>query len=218
MISVSTSGSGSPVSLPASPAQNNAPAEAAISLVFSDFNRPKMAAVGEVTYGSDGIKAVVSKPEAWKSGNYITFSRDYSDSPRPVVTHYNVSGTGPNGEYIPPHTITSNGAVSFNAPSPQAFRIHQESRMASLLDLRSAAQVDEQGKTYYTREGFSGRYYLQTEQDGQVSVLYSGGRHVSGANVPPQTFVNGSWDLARREPYSSGSSSYVGLRVPRFAS
>ena len=173
--------------------------EGLIAAVFANPDRPTFKREGAITYTSDALEAPVNSVEGWKSGKYITFSR-YVDSSNPSVpVHYHVSGTGPNGEYIPPHQVDARGNVTLNAGPPSEFKIREEQKMRALLDLRSGG-TDEQGRTYYTREGFSGRYYLQAEQDGQISVHYTGGMHASSVSLPPQTFVNGKWDVTRREP------------------
>lgn len=129
--------------------------------------------------------------------------------------YYNVSGTGPNGEYIPPHSVDHEGKILPGNNAARDFRVYEEQKMIKLLDLKLVGS-DEEGRQYYRREGFEGRYYLQHEEPrGEITVHYTGGTHVSGVRLPPQTFVNGSWDLKRKEGYGeSRQPTTLALTLP----
>lgn len=203
-----------PITLP----DTNAQAYRLIAELFRNAERPSLVATGEIVrHGSDGIESPVYRAEGWKNGKYIKFEEYSGQASKPLTSYYNVSGTGPNGEYIPPHRVNSRGERDDTPSTPRAFRLYEEEKMKSLLDLEKASSRDEQGREYYTRKGFEGRYYLQTEEDGQVSVHYTGGRHQSGVQLPPQTFVNGSWDVTRRDAVPAQrtpQSPIVGLQLP----
>lgn len=207
-----------PLTVPSTNTENIEAAYRAISELFKDPAQPSMRATGDIVrHGSDGIESPVLKPQSWQSGNYIQF-QTYSSTNTAQPLYYCVSGTGPNGEYIPPHRVDHNGQRVDSPSTPNQFKIYEEQKMIKVLDLQKGSSTDEQGREYYTRPGFSGRYYLQQDEGGQVSVHYTGGTHSSGVQLPPQTFVNGSWDLTRREPVrpeSSNNGRFVNLEFPR---
>lgn len=186
-----------------------------IEAIFAHPSQPLFTEVESIRYSTDGIRGAVSAPKDWRCGNYVTLSEYSSATKGSVPVYYNVSGTGPNGEYIPPHSVDHNGNILPGNNAPRDFRVYEEQKMIKLLDLKLVGS-DEEGRQYYRREGFEGRYYLQHEElRGEITVHYTGGAHASGVRLPPQTFVNGSWDLKRTKRYGeSQEPGTLALTLP----
>ncbi len=115
--------------------------------------------------------------------------------PKGQNTAYWLGGTGANGEYIAPHIRTSSGELQY----PHA---NKDIRITEIQDLASVLKLEpinsDKNNTVFKRFGFSGRYYMQEESDGTLSVFYSGGQHINGKNCPAQTLHHGYWDPKRR--------------------
>lgn len=105
-----------------------------------------------------------------------------------------VTGTDASGRYIPAHAVDASGQLLRSAPAMQ-FEIREVKQLLEILDLQEV----QPGLGVYTRPGFRGEYRAQQEPDGTISIFYSGGQHLSGIAMPPQTFHHGIWDVHRQE-------------------
>ncbi len=110
---------------------------------------------------------------------------------------YHVTGTDARGRYIGHHTLNASSSRTEGVAGVPGLYVRNNEDMVRLLQLTAVS--GQPGR--YSREGFPGYYTLQRENDGSVSVFYSGGNHTglaAGASMGPQTFHHGRWDTTRR--------------------